>query len=93
MKIKVRFDIEEFGVFIPDGYIHSAEALRDDFLLWSYEQPDSLLATKGKIYAFSISQENFLRYLNEVVLRDSTERAYYIDVIELRSKRVKVILL
>ena len=91
MKIIVRFDVEEFGVFIPDGYIHSTEELRDSFLQWSRNRSETIISVKGKVAAFSISKEKFIQYLNEVILRDSTERAYYIHISNVRGKRVKAI--
>ena len=91
MKLIVKFDIEELGVFIPDGYIYNVNDLRNDFLMWCYDQPDTFLVTKTKVPAFSISQEKFIQYLNEVLLRNSTERAYYIDIRDIQGKRIKSI--
>lgn len=91
MKLIVKFDIDELGVFIPDGYIHNVNTLKDDFLQWCYNQPDAILVAKPNVPAFSISKEKFIQYLNEILLMDSTERAYYIDVRDIQSKRKKTI--
>ena len=91
MNIIVKFDVNEYGVFIPDGYIHSLEELRDNFLHWCHDQPETIRLSEGKIAAYSISHEKFIQYLNEVILWESTERAYLIRINEALGKRTKII--
>ena len=73
MNVYITHDFERHLVYIPDGYTGSMEKLRDDFLDWVGEQPECIL--NGGI---CFGHETFLRYLNEVLLKEVNEKAYLV---------------
>ena len=79
MKIQLIFDIAKYMIYVPDGYIIDTKQLQMDFFEWCETQEDAFLITPGNIFSWCYSKELFLRYINEVVLSESREKAYFID--------------
>ena len=92
MKIRLIFDISSYAIYIPDGYIYDIKKLRMDFIEWCETQKDAVATAPGNKVAMSISKELFLRYINEVILGESNERAYFLDAKDWCSKNVHKIL-
>lgn len=67
-------------IYIPDGYIQDLEQLQADFDEWVYRQPECWVEWQygGEVCAFN--EDEFLRYVNEIVLKDSSEKACFIEV-------------
>lgn len=77
MNILVKFDTTPFLVYIPDGYVHDLELLQNDFFEWLENQPVCRVLP-GQKEGICYNANTFLQYLNEVVLSNSSERAYFV---------------
>ena len=89
MYVAVVFDIVTRTVFIPNGFVITVKQLQEEFLSWMKEQPECMTAKRnGEGYCFD--ENTFLKYLNEVVLANSTERAYFVDNIKNGGKRMAI---
>jgi len=80
MQIVINFDVEKCAIFIPDGYVHNTNQLQLDFIDWCHNQPESVTIAPGEILAYRYTKELFLRYINEELIIDSSEIAYFIDI-------------
>lgn len=78
MKILLKFDIVSYTVYIPDGYVHDTKQLEKDFLDWLEDHP-AYCSAPGQRGGMCYDGDTFLLYLNEVLLADSRERAYFVD--------------
>ena len=78
MVIELRFDYASSFVAVPDGYITSGKELQKSFLAWVEDQPENIVITKDGRAAVGYSDEDIIKYLNSVLLRDSKEKAYLI---------------
>ena len=76
MNLELRFDYSSQFVFIPDGYIKNADELQMSFLEWVEDQPDCMTQDPGSSLALSYDGTHFVRYVNEVLLKDCGEKAY-----------------
>ena len=92
MRIKLRFDVMECIIYVPDGYVLNIRQLQADFFEWCETQTDSFSTAPGRKFAYSYSQELFLRYINEVVLSKSAEKAYFIDSDHTKQKKIPTII-
>ena len=79
MKIQLIFDISQYLLYVPDGFIIDVKQLQLDFFEWCETQEDAFSIAPGNKFAWCYSQETFLRYINEVVLSESAEKAYFVD--------------
>ena len=79
MKIQLIFDIAKYMIYVPDGYIVDTKQLQMEFFEWCETQEDAFSVAPGKRFCWCYSKELFLRYINEVVLSESREKAYFID--------------
>lgn len=75
MNILLVFDYESRLLHIPDGYIEDIEKTHREFFPWLYRQARNMTDSGGYAY----NAEDFLRYINSVILRDSNECAYFIQ--------------
>lgn len=90
MNIIIKFDFDEHGVYIPDGYIQNIEEFQRDFILWMEDQKQCIVCNNERLnYSFNV--ETVLDYINNVILSDSRERAYIIQLERNRKKRVRTI--
>ena len=77
MNILVKFDGTPFVVYIPDGYVHDLKLLQNDFLGWIESQPIDRVLPGHKV-GLCYNANTFLQYLNEVLLLNSRECAYFV---------------
>lgn len=85
MNILVKFEATHFVLYIPDGYVYDLELLQNDFLKWIEDQ-SVYRVLPGQKTGICYNANTFLQYLNEVVLLNSGERAYFIK----HSKQKKI---
>ena len=71
MTIKLDIDFSEKIIGLPDGYVRNLKTLRLDFFDWIYDQDEYITEFGGYEY----DENAFVRFLNEVVLADSIEKA------------------
>ena len=64
---------------MPDGYVTNAKELRDNFLTWCSDQKEAYIFPKNKYMVLRITTDLFLKYLNEEILGNSNEVAYFVD--------------
>lgn len=79
MELLLQFDYSSSVVYIPDGYVYSIEQLQEDFLDWVSDQPECWVNGPGHIAALSYGKEEFLAFVNDVILMESKEKAYFIS--------------
>lgn len=75
MNIKLKFDFYTKIIYIPDGYIDNLHKLQLEFLDWVSRQSECLTDSCGLSY----DAEDFLKYVNDVVLENSREKAYFLQ--------------
>lgn len=78
MNIELKFDYHSCVVYIPDGYIQDVYELQKDFLEWIEDQPTCIIKTPENLLVLSYDEKDFIKYLNDVVLKDSNEKAYFL---------------
>ena len=88
MIINIKFDYYGKTVFIPDGYITDVNKLQTDFLEWVKDQPDCITEVNG-IAGLSYDADDFLCYINQVILAAAKEKAYFTD--HTNKRRIKTI--
>lgn len=71
MTIKLEIDFTEKMIGLPDGYVRNLKTLRLDFFDWIYDQDEYITEFGGYEY----DENAFVRFLNEVVLAGSIEKA------------------
>ena len=86
MNIKIEFDYHSMIIFIPDGYIYDVGKLQERFLEWVEEQPDCFVKGRSGFIALSYDEKDFLKYINEVILQNTNEKAYFVQ----NKKHIKV---
>lgn len=79
MIIRLKFDYTSSLIYIPDGFVLDLKLLQLDFLKWVEEQPECILLDKTGACGISYSSDDFLRYVNEELLGETNEKAYYIQ--------------
>ena len=47
MIVLIKFDFEQYKIYIPDGYIMNLENIRSDFFEWIYYQPEYIIYDKS----------------------------------------------
>ena len=78
MNIVLKFDYAADTVFVPDGDISDVEELRLRFFDWLYDNPQYMTCAKKGHTAYAYDAAAFLAYINQVVLRASNEKAYFV---------------
>ncbi len=86
MNIELRFDYYSQIIFIPDEYIKNFDTLQVSFLEWVKEQPDCIIKGPDSSLALSYDENDFVKYVNDVLLKDSREKSYLLR----QTKHVKV---
>lgn len=77
MNIILKFDIESYCLYIPDGFVSDIKLLQSGFFEWIENQP-ICGPSRGPKDAVCFGAVNFLQYINDVVLSDTHERAYFV---------------
>lgn len=78
MNILLKFDYEDHLIRVPDGYIFDVKMVQLDFFEWLYRREKNMTALPTGRLGCAYSAADFLHYINEVILRDSNERAFFI---------------
>jgi len=78
MNVLLQFDYESHLLHIPDGYISDIRDTFDEFFSWLYEQEENMLETPDGHIGCAYGANDFMIYINTVILKDSHERAYFI---------------
>lgn len=78
MNIELKFDYHSCVLFIPDDVSVNIDNVQRDFLEWVFEQPDCIIKGSNNIFALSYDENDFIKYVNGVLLKDSKEKAYKI---------------
>lgn len=79
MNIKLKFDCYSRNVYIPDGYVTELSTLKTSFLDWMKQQPECIVELSKKQIGYSYNERNFVKYVNDVILKDSKEKAYFVS--------------
>lgn len=75
MIVLIKFDFEQYKIYIPDGYIMNLENIRSDFFEWIYYQPEYIIYDKSNaILTYGV--DVFLKFLNETIFTGCKEKAY-----------------
>lgn len=75
MIVLIKFDFEQYKIYIPDGYIMNLENIRSDFFEWIYYQPEYIIYDKSNaILTYGV--DDFLKFLNETIFTGCKEKAY-----------------
>lgn len=75
MIVLIKFDLEQYKIYIPDGYILNLENIRSDFFEWIYYQPECIIYDKSNaILTYGV--DDFLKFLNETIFTGCNEKAY-----------------
>lgn len=79
MQLRLCFEYSSTVIYIPDGYVDSTEQLQEDFLDWVTHQPACWVNGPGHTLALGYGEDEFLTFVNNVVLSDSKEKAYFLS--------------
>lgn len=77
MNVELKFDYYSRMIYIPDGYVYDVKILQSSFLDWMQEQPECIVCAPDTQVGYSYNEDDFLRYINSVVLKNSNEKAYF----------------
>lgn len=91
MNIELKFDYYSRTIHIPDGYIHDLKQLQISFLEWMQHQPECIVNTPNNRFGYSYNEDDFLKYVNSVILRNSNEKAYFLSLLNKKNKKRLVI--
>lgn len=78
MNVLLEFDYSYHLIYIPDGYVLDIRKVQLDFFKWLYRQEKNMLASNTGQMGCAYSADDFLEYINNVVLKDTRECAYFI---------------
>ena len=79
MNIELKFDYYSRMIFIPDGHVYDIKILQSSFFDWMQQQSECIISAPNMQLGFSYNEEDFLRFVNSVVLKNSKEKAYFIN--------------
>ena len=79
MNIVLKFDYYSPMVYVPDGYIKDISELQAHFFEWLHDKSEYFAQDKSGNLAFSYDENAVLKYINDVVLEHSNEKAYFIS--------------
>lgn len=88
MKVILQFDYYEKIIFIPDGYIVDLKHVHLQFFDWITSQPGGFQEIAGHGYV-SYDYTDFIRYINEEILKDTDEKAY--EIFKLKGSKKKIL--
>lgn len=91
MNIELKFDYYSRMIYIPDGHVYDMKILQSSFLEWMQQQPECIVSAPNMQLGFSYNEEDFLRFINSVVLKNSKEKAYFISKPQKKIKKRFVI--
>lgn len=75
MIVLIKFDLEQYKIYIPDGYILNLKNIRSDFYELIDCQPECIIYDKSNaILAYGV--DDFLKFLNETIFTGCKEKAY-----------------
>lgn len=78
MNVLLQFDYEDHLLHIPDGYISDIHRTHQEFYSWLYQQEKNMVESANGYLGCAYCADDFLEYVNTVVLKNSNERAYFI---------------
>lgn len=78
MNVLLEFDYSNHLVYIPDGYILDIRKTQLDFFEWLYRQEKNMLASNTGQMGCAYSADDFLQYINDIILKESSECAYFV---------------
>lgn len=80
MVIELKFDYYSRFVYIPDGYVYDLKNLELSFLDWMQDKPECIVHDSDNVLKFSFDENDFVEYVNMVVLNSCMEKAYFVDL-------------
>lgn len=78
MNVELKFDYYSRMIYIPNGYVRDVKILQSSFFEWMQQQSECIVVTSNMQLGFSYNEEDFLRFINNEILKDSKEKAYFI---------------
>ena len=90
MKVILRFDYYSKMIYIPDGYIKDLNEMYMNFFDWLSEQSECYISKNGA-WGLSYNESDFLKYVNEVMLKESSEKAYITKSAEKNKEKLPVL--
>ena len=78
MNIELKFDYYSRFLYVPEGFVYDINELQNSFFDWMEHRPECIVKTPDKHLGFSYDEEDFLRYVNSEILKNSKEKAYFI---------------
>ena len=91
MNIELKFDYYSCVIYIPDNYIYDVESLQKSFFEWMQQQPECIIDTPNMQKGFSYNEDDFLKYVNNVILKNEREKAYFVSKARKKIKKNCVI--
>lgn len=91
MYINLKFDFYSDTIYISDGYIFDVSALQENFFEWIHDQPSCFANRSTGPFGLAYDSSDFLRFVNEVILNGSSERAYFISNPRITRKKTPVL--
>lgn len=88
MNVDLMFDFYSHTIYIPDGYVSSLANLQTNFLNWIHDQPEYIVSLPDKQIAYSYDEYAFIKYVNNILLVNSNEKAYFVTKLNKKSKHV-----
>ncbi len=79
MNIELKFDHHSRMIYIPDGYIYDLSELKNNFFDWIQYQQECILEAPDHKQGLSYDEEDFLRYVNNILLEECSEKAYFVS--------------
>lgn len=86
MIIELRFDYYLCALYVPNGVIRDISTLQKSFFDWVAEQASCINVTSSGNLAYCYDENDFLRYLNDVVLEKYCEKAYFVQPQKVNTK-------
>lgn len=90
MKINLQFDYHSRIIYIPDGYVNDIRETQQCFFEWLYEQSEYIIKRENRI-SFEYNEDVFLKFVNEEILVNSKERAYFIKTESKTPKKIPIL--
>lgn len=72
------YETESRLMYVPDGYIEDVGEVRRRFFEWLYERPENMTEAPNGGLGCAYGAEDFLCYVNDVMLKDANERAWFV---------------
>lgn len=80
MNVALKFDYEQESrlLYISDGYVSNLRRIYEDFFEWLYCRTENISQMSDGGFGCAYGAEDFLEYINSVVLKEANERAYFL---------------